>query len=62
MLINKARVRKHALEVAATGRLLANGTPRFKRVSNDFYAQVDTCVRDCIERTIRSLPSAGQTI
>lgn len=61
-LLNKARVRKYALDKASEHRRMADGTPRFSRVGKDFFEQVEACVRNCVESKVRAMPSAGRTL
>lgn len=62
MLINKAKVRRIALDQAASTRRLADGTPRFTRVSKDFFINAESQLRTWITSQVHSLPSAGRTI
>lgn len=57
MLINKAHVKKYALEVSATQR-----GGKFTRVSNEFLIYIESCVKDKVQSYIQHLPSVGKTI
>lgn len=56
-LINRAAVRN-----AALGFSLSIKGGKFTRVSGDFLRKVETEVRLCIERLVRSHPSIGKTL
>lgn len=61
-LINKRRVRKLALELAENHRRMADGTPRFTRVSNELYDGVEGAIRSYLNTKIHAMPSAGRTL
>jgi len=56
IFINKAQVKKFALEVAK------NRYHKFTRVSNEFLVDVDSKIRGIIINHVNSLPSVGKTI
>ena len=55
-LINKAKVKQVALELAASR------AHKFTRVSATLYEEVESVVRRFLEDKIKGLPSAGKTI
>ena len=55
-LINKAGVKKFALEVAK------QRFHKFSRVSKDFLDDMDACLRATIRTRVNGLPSSGKTI
>lgn len=57
MLINKAHVKKFALEIS-----LAKRSGKFKRVGRTFFERLDYKLREYVRREIEMLPSVGQTI
>lgn len=61
-LINKRRVRKLALEIAEGHRRMADGTPRFTRVSNELYDGVQAVIIQYLETKVHAMPSAGRTL
>lgn len=62
MLITRSVVRRYALDQAANTRKLADGTPRFTRVSKEFFNSCDAQLRAWIQSQVHSLPSKGRTI
>lgn len=57
-LINKAQVRKYSLHVADCHRPYAG----FTRVSEEFFARIESHLRLFIEAEVKRLPSKGVTI
>jgi len=62
MLINKAKVRRITLDLAAQTRRLADGSPRFTRVSKAYFDNIEAKLRVMITSEVHALPSAGRTI
>lgn len=61
-LITKSKVKRLALDLAADTRRLADGSPRFTRVSRDFLEHIEAQVRVLVTAKVHSLPSLGRTI
>jgi recombinational DNA repair protein RecT len=57
MLINKAHVKKYALEIS-----LAKRSGKFKRVSAEFLERVEFKLREYVRREIEMAPSVGVTL
>jgi len=56
-LINRAKVKRIALEIAAVER-----SHKFTRVSKDFLDNVEAELKNVIRSKIKALPSKGKTI
>lgn len=56
-LINRARVRKLALEYAAK-----QGRPQFERVSSDFFERVEANFAASVRKAVDTHPSIGKTL
>lgn len=65
-MTNRAAIKRFILDSARNHRSMADGTPRFTRVSgdtlNDIEAQVAHFIRTTVESKVHSLPSAGRTV
>jgi hypothetical protein len=59
-LINKAHVRKYALDTLATRRPALRN--KLTRVSEEFFTRIDAHLREYVSQQINSLPSVGKTI
>lgn len=60
-LLNKSAVKDYAREMSAY-RTMANGEPRFKRVSPDFLLLMESKLKEMIKGQIHHRPSAGRTL
>jgi hypothetical protein len=60
--LNRAKVKRTALEIAAVTRLNGFGKPRFSRVSMSFMERIDAKVVGAIREEIRTAPSKGKTL
>ena len=60
--ICRSRVKRTALEVAAGHRKMADGSPRFTRVSAQFLEKIEAACRRAITSETHSQPSVGRTL
>lgn len=61
-LINKAAVRRRALEYASNTKRLSTGQPRFTRVSPGFILHVEAAVHAAIQSRVNLMTSSGRTL
>jgi hypothetical protein len=60
--LNRSRVKRTALELAAANRHTYDGKPRFTRVSATFLERIEARVREAIRSEVHSHPSVGKTL
>ena len=60
--LNRSRVKRTILEVAAQTRKDGCGKPRFTRVSASFLERIEAHVRNAIKSEIHQHPSVGRTL
>lgn len=60
--LNRSRVKRTCLEVAAMTRKNGSGKPRFTRVSAAFLERIEMRVREAIKSEIHAHPSVGKTL
>lgn len=60
--LNRARVKRTALEIADRTRIDGFGKKRFKRVGMSFLERIEAKVRAAIAEEVRMHPSKGKTL
>ena len=60
--LNRSRVKRTILEIAAQTRKNGSGKPRFTRVSASFLERIEGRLRDIIRSEIHQHPSVGKTL
>lgn len=61
-LINKAAVRRRALEYAATQTTMSDGSPRFTRVAPGFLLHVEAEIHKAIRLRVERAGRVGRTL
>lgn len=61
-LINKAKVREAALEMALNKYRLSTGEPRYTRVSGHFLSLVDQAVENVVRSRVECAGRKGRTL
>jgi hypothetical protein len=60
--LNRARVKRTSLEVAASTRKNGSGKPRFTRVGLTFLERIEAHVRAAIKSEVHQHPGVGKTL